>query len=181
MNRILMAALIVAVMFSLSSCKKPEEQKAAAKQPSMASGPIIDAQAGAPHGTPAPKTVFQVMLPQDIKDAWTAVVIVVEDKKNNKSEEITADINGEFQIPDSDLTVKVGPFLPDFKMSAQTITSASAEPNNPAIGIAIIQNGEKIFPASGEWGWLYSKFPTIHSFQHDRFALALKAGIQTQK
>jgi hypothetical protein len=40
-----------------------------------------------------------------------------------------------------------------------------------------MQNGNKIFPPSGEWGWLYAKFPTIHSFQHDRFSLSLKAGL----
>ncbi len=180
MNKILITLVALALTFSISSCKKPEEQQPEAKQPSIPSGPIIDAKAGAPHSTPAPKTVFQVSLPQEIIDQWDSVVIIIEDKKENKKTEATAKIGSEFQIPDSDLTIKVGPFLPDFKMSAQTITSASAEPNNPSVGVAIIQNGKKVFPASGEWGWLYSKFPTIHSFQHERFALVLKEGVKKQ-
>jgi hypothetical protein len=178
MNRILMALTIVIMMFALSSCKKSEEQQTKAKQPPMPSGPIIDSKAGAPHGAEGPKTVFQVALPDEIKDRWDSVVIIIEDKKENKHTAATAKINSEFQIPDSNLTVKVGPFLPDFKMSAETITSASAEPNNPSVGIAILQDGKKIFPESGEWGWLYSKFPTIHSFQHERFGLVLKEGIK---
>ncbi len=178
MNKLLMTLVVLALTFSLSSCKKPEEQQPAAKQPTMPSGPIIDSKAGAPHGADAPKTVFQVALPQEIKDQWDSVVIIIEDKKENKQTSATAKINSEFQIPDSNLTVKVGPFLPDFKMSAETITSASAEPNNPSVGIAILQDGKKIFPATGEWGWLYSKFPTIHSFQHERFGLVLKEGIK---
>jgi len=178
MKKIFILIVVSVCMFSLLSCKKPEDQQAAAKKQSLPPGPIVDTQAGAPHGEQVPKTVFQVMVPQDIKDQWPSVVIVVEDKKENKKQEFTANVDSEFQIPDSDLTIKVGPFLPDFKMSAQTITSASGEPNNPSVGVAVLQDGKKIFPATGEWGWLYSKFPTIHSFQHDRFGLVLKEGIK---
>jgi hypothetical protein len=61
-------------------------------------------------------------------------------------------------------------------MSGTVITSASAEPNNPAVAIKIFEDDQLIFPPAGEWGWIYAKFPKIHSFQHDRYGFVLTAG-----
>jgi hypothetical protein len=164
------------ILFSLISCKKSEQPPEPKGSP-VGQGPIIDTQtSGEGHGRVTKKVEFQIVVPQEVKEKWMAVVVVVDDKKENKQQEFTVDIGSEFKIPDSKLTVKIGPFLPDFKMSADTITSASAEPNNPSVGIAVLDDGTQLFPATGKWGWLYSKFPTVHSFQHERFSLLLKGG-----
>jgi hypothetical protein len=63
-------------------------------------------------------------------------------------------------------------------MSGTVITSSSNEITNPSLGVAVFDGDKKLFPESGEWGWLYAKFPTIHSFQHERFSLVLKEGIK---
>jgi hypothetical protein len=176
MKKVLLIVIAIMLLFSFWACQKQEDQAVSEKTTSK--GPIIDTPAGEiGHGGEGPKTVFQVVVPPEVADKWTAVVIVVDDKQANTQEEFTVNIGDDLIIPDSDLTVKIGAFLPDFKMNADTITSTTADPNNPAVGIAIMQNGNKIFPPSGEWGWLYAKFPTIHSFQHDRFSLSLKAGL----
>ncbi len=133
------------------------------------------------HGTPAAeKTEFNVVVPPEVTEKWLGVTISVDDKKENKQTDYNVESGGEFNIPDSGLTVKVGPFLPDFKMSGAVITSASSEPNNPAVGITVFDDGKKVFPPTGEVGWLYSKFPTIHSFQHERYGLILKAGTKKE-
>ena len=171
----------MAIAFSFSSCKKKEEQPTVKKE-TMASGPTIDTPAGAPaHGTPGQKPEIQIVVPAEVKETWAAVTFIVEDKKENKKQDITVNIGDEFKIPGSGLTVKTGPFLPDFKMSAQTITSASNNPVNPSVGVEIYDNGEKVFPPSGKWGWLYMNFPTIHSFQHERYSLTLKEGLKKRK
>jgi hypothetical protein len=121
-----------------------------------------------------PETGVNIVIPVEIRQKWISVVIVVDDKKDNKQEELTVDIGGELKIPDSDLTVKIGPFVPEFSLNENTITSLSSEPKNPSVGIAVMQNGEKIFPEKGKWGWLHANFPKIHPFQHERFALTLK-------
>jgi hypothetical protein len=176
MKKTLLIVISIMLFFPLS-CQKKEEQSVS--ESTKPKSPIIDTPAaGMGHGTAGTKTEFKIVVPPDVKDMWTAVVLIVEDKQENTKKEYTVNIGGELVIPGSDLTVKVGPFLPDFKMNADTITSASKDPNNPAVGIAIIQNDNKIFPASGEWGWLYAKFPTIHSFQHDRYGLKLKEGLK---
>ena len=176
MKKVLLIVITLLLLFPIWACQKQEEQTVS--ESTMPKGPIIDTPApGMGHDTEGQKTVFKVVVPPEVAEKWTAVVIVVDDKQENKQEEYTVTIGDELIIPNSDLTLKVGAFLPDFKMNADTITSTTAEPNNPAVGIAVIQNGNKIFPPSGEWGWLYAKFPTIHSFQHDRYSLTLKAGL----
>lgn len=179
MKKMLVIAATAIFLFSLSACQKKEEQPAEQKT-SAPSGPIIDTPASPPpgHGAPAQKTEFQVVVPPEVAGLWPKVTIAVNDKKTNKQQEFTLNVGEELNIPDSNLMVRIGPFLPDFKMSATVITSASNEPNNPSVGIAVFENGNKLFPATGEWGWLYTKFPDIHSFQHERFSLALKEGVK---
>jgi hypothetical protein len=172
-----LVTIILAMLFLFVACEKKEEQ--AEPKSTMPPGPIVDTQETSQgHGVISPKTEFKIVLPPEVKEQWSAVKFIIEDKKENKKQEFTVHIGGELKIPDSKLTVKVGPFLPDFKMSAQTITSASNNPNNPTVGVSIYEDGKKVFPPSGTWGWLYKNFPTIHSFQHERYGLVLKEGIK---
>jgi hypothetical protein len=130
------------------------------------------------HGTTEQKVKFQIIVPPEVKEQWHSVKLLVEDKKLNKKQEFIVRTGEVFKIPNSRLTVKIGPFLPDFKMSGQIITSASNKQNNPTVGVIIYEDGKQIFPKSGEWGWLFARFPTIHSFQHERYSLILKEGIK---
>ncbi|HDH53404.1 MAG TPA: DUF2155 domain-containing protein [Nitrospirae bacterium] len=177
MKKILLMILITVFLFSFMACKKQEEETVS-QSPAQA-GPLMDTPTALPgYGAPVQKSKLQVVVPPDVKEEWSQVTIIVEDKKENRKEEFTVNIGGEFKIPGSKLTVKTGPFLPDFKMSGTAITSSSNEPNNPTVGVAVFEDGKKLFPASGEWGWLYAKFPTVHSFQHERYGLILKEGIK---
>ncbi|NOZ69571.1 MAG: DUF2155 domain-containing protein [Deferribacteres bacterium] len=179
MKKALLIISITAVVFSFGACKEKEEP-APRKTESPAYG--MKAPASMPvHGSMDKKTEMQVIVPPEVKGRWTEVKFSVEDKKENTSQEFTVAIGDEFKIPGSDLTIKTGPFLPDFKMSGQIITSASNDPKNPAIGVAIYERDKKIFPQSGrKWGWLYINFPTIHSFQHERYALTFVEAIKKQ-
>ena len=182
MKKILLLLLITGILFTFGACKKEKEQPVAeATQEQMPQGPIVDISSTPKgHGAEGQKTEFQVVVPPEIKAEWRQVVIIVEDRKENKTEEYRLNIGDEFKLPASNLTLKIGPFLPDFKMSGTVITSASNELVNPSVGIAVFEDGKQIFPASGEFGWLYSKFPTIHSFQHERYGLILKEGFKQE-
>ncbi len=177
MKKLIILMSITILLFATGACKKKEEQPAS-KSP-VPQGPIIDAPSSPPgHGTAGQKTELQVVVPPDVAEQWSKVIIIIDDRKNNKKEEFTVNIGGEFNIPDSNLTVKIGPFLPDFKMSGTVITSSSNENNNPSVGAAVFEDGRQLFPSTGKWGWLYAKFPTIHSFQHERYSMTLKEGIR---
>ncbi len=182
MKKIIAVMAITVTLFSFNACKKKEEKQPVPQSP--AQGPIMSPQAEAPQGMPphgAPqqqKMEFKIVVPAEVKEAWSSVKLAVNDKKTNKQTEFTVAIGKELMVPDSNLKIKVAHFFPDFKMTEQTITSASNDANNPSAGVAIYENGKQIFPASGELGWLYSKFPAIHPFQHERFEVTLKEGVK---
>jgi hypothetical protein len=71
------------------------------------------------------------------------------------------------------LDVKVVYFLPDFAMDAGHITSNSNEPANPAAGIEIREDRQTIFANA-----IFSRFPEMHPFQHDRWAIRLKSFVR---
>ncbi len=185
MKKFLVIGMGVLLIFSLgiSGCKKKEQQPVP-QTPQMAPGgampPGGQMPPGAmppggqlPPGHGAPKAELSIIVPDSVKGKWSAVKLVVEDKTTKKKQEFTVNLNSELKIPNSNLKVAVGDFLPEFRMNAQTITSASNEPNNPAVRVKVFEGDKEIFK-----GWLYSKFPTIHPFEHPKYSLALKEGIK---
>ena len=182
MKKIIAIMVVSVALFSFLACKKKEEQpvpQAPAQGPIMSPHAEAPAQGMPPLGVPQQqKMERKVVVPAEVKNVWSAVKIVVNDKKANKQQDFTVEIGKELSVPDSNLKIKVVHFLPDFKMTEQTITSASNDSNNPSAGVTIHENGKQIFPSSGELGWLYSKFPAVHPFQHERFEVTLKEGIK---
>jgi len=121
----------------------------------------------------------QVMIPDAVKGKWEAAKIVLEDKSSKMKQEYTVKLNSDFTVPNSTLKIHVGDFLPDFKMDGLKLTSSSNQPNNPALSIRVYDNGKQIFPAQGrQWGWLFSKVPSIHPFEHPKYGITLKEGIK---
>jgi hypothetical protein len=169
-------SIIVMILVSLLSCKKKEEQPV----PQVINqGPIIDTPSSAQgHGEISQKIEFNVVVPQDVKEGWASVIILVKDKNLNSQQEFNIAIADELKVPDSNMTIKVGHFLPHFQMGAGIITSASNNTENPSASIKVLEGDTQIFPPSGEWGWLYSKFPSVHPFEHERFELSLKEGVK---
>jgi hypothetical protein len=184
---------VLAVVCSLSllvaagACKKKEEKppfpqampgQEQGMPPGMPPGaqPGMPGQPAGPQGKPnivVPKGEKTVVVPDSVKGKWKAVVLVVTDKKSNKQQEFTVNLNSDLKIPNTSLKVSVGEYLPDFRMEGLTLTSTSNDPNNPAVGVKVSENGKEIFK-----GWLYAKFPTMHPFEHPNFSIVLKDGIK---
>lgn len=165
--------IAVIALFAAGACSRKDD--APASKGRMSQGPLIEAPASTGGLTEVDQeTGVTVVVPDEVKSKWVYVVIEVNDKQEDKQEEFTVVIGDKFAIPNSGLTVNIGPFLPDFQMDGKTITSRSADPNNPSVGISVEQDGKQIFPVTGKWGWLHGNFPQVHSFQHERYALTLK-------
>jgi hypothetical protein len=172
--------LALVVSFGTGACKKKEQQPTPqAPQQMVPGGPIQPGQPGQPgqmppgHSPSGPKAELKIVVPDAVKGKWAAVRITVEDKAAKKSQEYSVNLGGELAIPNSNLKVAVGEFLPDFKMAEGAITSGSNDLNNPAVRITVSEGGKEIHK-----GWLYSKFPTIHPFEHPKYGLALKEGVK---
>ena len=112
------------------------------------------------------------MVPEVVKGKWKSVVLSVEDKQQRKMKDYTVELHSMFEIPDSELNVEVLDFLPDMKIENSIFTSASNDLNNPAVQVVIKEGDKEIFK-----GWLFSMFPTIHPFQHQRYGVILKEAI----
>lgn len=168
--KVIAVGLVLSVI--VVGCKKKEEQPVpqTPMQPPMSS-PMQAPMS--PHGNAGPKVEKTVVVPPSVKGKWNKVKLTIEDKASKKSSEYTVNVGSDFKVPNTNLRIVVGEFLPDFRMDETTITSASDMPNNPAVRVEVFENGKTIFK-----GWLYSKFPTIHPFEHERYGLTLKEGIK---
>jgi len=161
-------AVSLALTMIITGCKKREEP---------ASGPSAKAPMGQkqlpPHGPSGPKVERTVDVPDFVKGKWKKAVLVFEDKTAKKSTDYTVTLGSEFNIPNTKLKVVVGEFMPEFKMNESSYTSASNDPVNPALRVEVFENGSLIFS-----GWLYSKFPTMHPLEHQKYGLTLKEGVK---
>jgi hypothetical protein len=197
-KKILAVACSLTLLLAVSACKKKQEQPPVPhtgmpgqQQPQFpqagAPGQPQLPQAGAP-GQPAgpggivmPKGETTITTPDAVKGKWKAVVLVVEDKTTKKTTEYTVNLNSDFKVPNSNLKITVGEFLPDFKMNGVNITSATNEPNNPAVGVKIFDGSSQLFPAQGKkWGWLYARpeFRSMHPFENPKYGVLLKSGVK---
>ena len=124
-------------------------------------------------GEPYIAPVTEIVVPDNVKGKWASVVLTIEDKAAGKKSDVTVKLGDTYTIPDTKINIKVGEFIPDFKMTGPTITSNSADPNNPAVHVTITENDQEVFKS-----WLYSQFAAIHPFQHEKYAVTLKAGVK---
>ncbi|MEW6001135.1 MAG: DUF2155 domain-containing protein [Nitrospirota bacterium] len=193
-KELLILMLCLLLTFSLSSCKKKETQPVprtpvpTAPMPmppgQMPQGPVTRGPVSPERPVPPPGMMMargktQVVVPGSVKGKWSAAKILVEDKTTKNIQEYTVKLNSDFTIPDSNVKIHIGEFLPDFRMEGLTLTSASNQPNNPALGVRVFEAGKQIFPTPGkQWGWLFAKVPTIHSFKHSRYSIILKEGVK---
>lgn len=164
---VLTAAVVIAGLPG-TGCKKKEPPPTPPPAPQGMQAPGMPSQAGAPHGLMGGGPEKKVIVPDSVKGAWKAVKVEVEYKQKKSKKAFAIALNSDFKIPDSDLTLKVGDFLPHFAMTADSITSASNNLENPAVRIEVLEGGKSIFK-----GWLFSKYPAVHPFQHDKYGLTL--------
>jgi hypothetical protein len=177
-KQVLAVACGLSLLIAAGACKKKEE----AMPPVPQSGMPGQMQGIPPHGMPGqdgqmnvvvPKGEKTVVVPDSVKGKWKGVILVVSDKNTNKQQEYTVNLNSDLTIPNSNLKVSVGEYLPDFRMDGMTFTSGSNEPNNPAVVVKVFENNTEVFK-----GWLYSKFPTMHPFEHPNYSIILKDGVK---
>ena len=188
-RKIIVAACSVALLLAAGACKKKQEQPVPqANVPGQEMPAGQPGQPGMPAGQPGvqpgqnivmPKGETKIVMPDAVKDKWKAVVLQVESKATKKTAEYTVNLNSDFKVPNSNLKITVGEFLPDFRMNGLEMTSSSNEPNNPAVAVKIHDGSKQVFPAPDKkWGWLYAKFPTMHPFEHPDFSIVLKGGVK---
>ena len=143
----LLAIGVISLSLLVSGCSKTEDE------------PVVK---------PVKKSSSRVLVPDDVRGQWKAVRIKVLDKSNSREETYTIDLGYEFTIAKSEVKIRVENFLPTFVMQGRIMTSASNDLRNPAAQIVVSEANREIFK-----GWLFSRFPGTHTFQHERFSFSL--------
>ena len=170
----LLVAVLMMVAFAGTGCKKKEPTPPPMPPQGAPGQPGMPGMPGDSHGeTGAPPVVKKIVVPDAVKGAWKAVKVEVEFKEKKSKKTFTIPLNSDFNVPDTDLTLKVGNFLPHFAMGADQITSSSNNPENPAVQFEVFQGGKEIFH-----GWLFSMHQTVHPFTHDKYGVALLEGVK---
>ena len=114
----------------------------------------------------------KLVVPPEVTAAYSAIKLGWKDSETGKGGTVEVPIGGSASLPGSDLEIRADVFLPSFSMSAEEITSTGTGQENPAARIAVLEKGNEIFA-----GWIFTRFPEVHPFQHPRFSLRLEGGV----
>jgi len=169
MKKLLAVVLVGSLAFSIAGCKKKDDKPQLPPGHPPMEGGMPPAGAGMPD---MPKVDRKVVVPKEVTAKWKAVKLTIEDKAAKSSKEYTVAIGSDVAVPNTKIKVKVLAFLPDFKMGDKDITSASNNPNNPAVQIAVQEPGKEDAKS-----WLYSMHSDVHPFQHEKISIKFQGGV----
>lgn len=119
------------------------------------------------------KVPTRLEIPPEVQSAYVGIRLSWKDSSNGEQGLLDVPLGGTAKLPGSALEVRGDVYLPAFSMSQDAITSSGIEEQNPAARIGVSESGNEIFA-----GWVFSRFPDVHPFQHKRYALKLVGGIR---
>jgi len=117
----------------------------------------------------------EVSLDPEIADDWRAIRVRVVDLGTLEERAYEIPIGGEAPLGDTGLALRAVTFIPDFIMGETGITSRSAEPQNPAARVVIMEDGKDDYE-----GWLFGAMPEIHPFPHEQYGVVLAEGVPVE-
>jgi hypothetical protein len=108
-----------------------------------------------------------IRIPEEVQKTWKSAQIEIVDKTTGKAVKEFKVHNGE-TVKYGGLEIKVLYIVPHLVLD-NGYTSASNEPQNPAILVVVKENGKTIYA-----GPIYQKFPTMYNINHPRYEIILK-------
>ena len=135
--------------------------------PPMAGNRTADAahDAGFKHAKSGVKT--RLNIPADVKAKWKTVELSV-DGKGISVRKLQIAVGGETGIDKSGLTVRVVAYVPAFQSDGGVVTSASNNPDNPAVLIQLVDRAQVLSE-----GWVFQKLPDFNTYQSEKLHLQL--------
>ncbi|MCA1579788.1 MAG: DUF2155 domain-containing protein [Acidobacteria bacterium] len=130
------------------------------------------APAGA-DGSGTPRVPTKLLVPDSVTRAYSGIRLRWKDSGSGKEGTLDVPLGAASPVPGSTLEVRADVFLPAFTMTSDAITSTGIEPENPAARITVGDGGKEVFA-----GWIFTRFPDVHPFEHPRFSLRLEGGVR---
>jgi len=143
--------------------------------PAVRMAPSHDVQqpANGPDGAEGQQAPNRLEVPPEVQEAYTGIRVQWKDSQSGKEGVLDVPLGGTATVPGSTLEIQGEVYLPAFSMAQGTITSSGIEEQNPAARIGVTEDGKEIFG-----GWIFTRFPDVHPFEHPRYSLKLAGGIR---
>jgi len=117
----------------------------------------------------------EIFLDPEIADDWRAIRVRVVELETMNESFFEIPIGEEAPLGDTGLSLRTVAFIPDFVMSEGGITSRSAQQQNPAARVVIIEQGKDDYE-----GWLFGAMPEIHAYPHELYGVMLSEGVPAE-
>jgi hypothetical protein len=147
----------------LVACGTPSEN--APPAPTTGERPAVQAAVANPLAPEAPSDLENI-------GGWAGVRVTVSDHELDHQQSFEVELGRPVVLGDTGLTLTAEAFLPDFVMDDGEIRNRSPEPHNPAVLVAITEEG-----APDYRGWLFAAMPGIPPYPHPEYRLVLVEGI----
>ena len=108
----------------------------------------------------------EIVVIDEVKKKWSTVNLLFIE--NGKEIPLTVKVGGKAGVPNTNLTVSVESFMPDYTISENNITTRSNEPNNPAVLLELFEGNKSLAK-----GWVFERFPDFNSYRHERYQMVL--------
>ncbi|ADD67217.1 conserved hypothetical protein [Denitrovibrio acetiphilus DSM 12809] len=171
MKKLLMSLMLVALLAACSQGVVEEGNSETAAPAQTTQDPVVqDPAAADPHaGVSVPKE-RTISVPKEVSEKYKSLIIEVKNLTENSSVQTDVLIGQKSEVTGTPFEVLVEYYLPDFVIEADgTITTRSAEENNPVAKIKVFKFGEVYFD-----GWLFQNHPDEHgSFEDQAYSMTL--------
>ena len=117
----------------------------------------------------------EITVAPEVAAAWSGVRVQVVEIETEDAQAFDISLGDTVELGDSGLTLTAVAFVPDFVMDEGGITSRSADPNNPAVRVVILEDGAVDYE-----GWLFAAMPGIHPYPHARYRVLLIEGVPAE-
>lgn len=141
--------------------------------PPMPANRPVDAAHDASFKHTASGVKTRLNIPADVKAKWKTVELSVAGK-DITVRNLQVAVGSEAGIDKSGLTVRVVAYVPAFQSDAGTVTSASNNPDNPAVLIQLVDKGQVVSE-----GWVFQMLPDFNTYSNDRLQVQLLAASAT--
>jgi len=174
MKKILIYVMLVAFVAACSQGVMEDDKSStetAAKTESMENPQKEGLPMDNPHGDAAPvKQERKFVVPNDVAEKYKSLILEVKNLKENSSVQTDVLIGQKSEVTGTPFEILVEYYLPDFVIGTDgTITTRSAEENNPVAKIKVFKFGEVFFD-----GWLFKNHPDEHgSFADNAYSITL--------
>ena len=121
--------------------------------------------AGFKHAKSGVKT--RLNIPADVRAKWKTVELSVVGK-DISLRKLLIPVGGEAGVDKFGLTVRVVAYVPAFQSDAGAVTSASNNPDNPAVLIQLVDKGQVL-----NEGWVFQKLPDFNTYSNDKLQIQL--------